>query len=75
VRARLNDALGTTRAILAQGSALAARRLTELAETASPDSAQVAACRTVIEESSKLGEIEELSARLAELETRLSKRK
>jgi hypothetical protein len=75
VRSRVNDALASARAILAQGSALAAKELTSLVETASLDSARVAACRTVIEESAKLGELEDLAAKLADLEARLSRRR
>jgi len=71
-RARVNDSLATARAILAQGSATAARQLVELCENAEPDAARVAACRSVLEAASDGCQIEDLAAALSELEARLA---
>ncbi|MBN2574929.1 MAG: hypothetical protein JXP73_10230 [Deltaproteobacteria bacterium] len=70
IRARTDANMSQARATLASGAARAARQLAKLAESARPDAARIAACRTVIGQAAELGVIEELSARLAELESR-----
>jgi len=67
-RARVNDSLATARAILAQGSATAARQLVELCESAEPDAARVSAARSVLEAATDACELEDFAARLAEVE-------
>ncbi len=72
VRSRLNDSLGSARAILAQGSARAAKSLVDMSDgEADATSPKVAASRAVIEQATNLAAVEELQARLAELEARL----
>jgi hypothetical protein len=72
VRARLNDSLGSARAILAQGSARAARSLVDMSDgETDATSPKVAASRAVVEGATRLVEIEELGTRLAALEARL----
>jgi hypothetical protein len=71
VRSRLNDSLGSARAILAQGSARAARSLVDMSDGESDaTSPKVAASRAVIESATNLTAVQELEARLAELEAR-----
>ncbi len=73
VRSRLHDALASARAILAQGTARAARSLVDLSDTGTVgDAAKVSASRAVIETSLKLTELEQLEARLAEVERQLA---
>jgi thioredoxin-like negative regulator of GroEL len=69
IRSRLNDSLGSARAILAQGSARAARSLVDMSDGESDaTSPKVAASRAVIEQATALTSIEDLESRLAELE-------
>ena len=73
-RGRLNDSLGAARAILAQGSARAARSLVDMSDDESiATSPKVAASRCVIEQATALTSIEEIQTRLAELEARQGK--
>jgi len=72
VRARISEMLATARAVLAAGSARAARSL--IAMTDGPgDAVNVAASRAVLEGASKLVALEEIESRLAELEERLAR--
>jgi len=72
VRARISASLAQARAVLASGAGRAARSLVELSDTAGVgDAPKISASRAVIDGATKLVEIEELSARLAELEARL----
>jgi hypothetical protein len=72
VRSRLNDSLATARAILAQGSARAAKSLVDMSDDESiATSPKVAASRAVIEQATALTSVEDLQAKLAELEARL----
>lgn len=71
IRSRTAAAMSQTRATLASGAARAARQLAKLAENAKPDAARVAACRSIIGQAAELGALEELSERLADLESRL----
>jgi hypothetical protein len=73
VRARLNDSLGSARAILAQGSARAARSLVELSDSAMVgDSSKVSAAHKVLETAVKFIEVEELERRLSDLEAQIA---
>jgi len=68
----LNDSLATARAILAQGSARAAKSLVDMSDDESiATSPKVAASRAVIEQATALTSVEDLQAKLAELEARL----
>lgn len=72
IRDRLTEAMAQARAVLAAGASRAARALVSMAGGESPaESARVSACRAVTEGATKLIEIEELQARLADLEARL----
>jgi transposase-like protein len=73
IRTRTAEAMSLARAVLAAGANRAARELVGLAETAEPDHARIAACVAVVSNAAKLGELQELSDRLAELETRIGK--
>jgi hypothetical protein len=73
IRARTSEAMALARAILAAGANRAARELVGLAETAEPDHARIAACVAVVSNAAKLGELQEISDRLGELETRIGK--
>jgi len=70
IRSRVSENFSQARAVLAAGASRAARQLTNLADTAEPDAARIAACKAVIENAATLGELQEVSDRLAELESR-----
>jgi transposase-like protein len=72
IHCRTSEAMALARAVLSAGASRAARELVELAGTAEPDYARIAACKAIIENASKLGEVQDLSDRLAELEARLA---
>jgi len=68
IRARTTESLSQARAVLASGARRAATELVRLAANAQPDSARVAASRSVIEAATRTAEIEELESRLTEIE-------
>jgi hypothetical protein len=68
IRTRVSENFSQARAVLAAGASRAARQLTSLADTAEPDAARIAACKAVIENASKLGELQDIETLLAELE-------
>ena len=68
IRTRVSENFSQARAVLAAGASRAARQLTTLADTAAPDAARIAACKAVIENASKLGELQDIETLLAELE-------
>jgi hypothetical protein len=70
IRTRVSENFSQARAVLAAGASRAARQLDTLALSAEPDAARVSACKAVIENAVKLGELQEIEARLAELEAR-----
>jgi len=73
VRARLNDSLGCARAVLAQGSARAARSLVDMSDgETDATSPKVAASRAVIEQATALTSVEELQTELAEIRAQLA---
>ena len=73
VRARLSENIATGKSILASGMAKAATGLVAMASGETPaEAARVSACKAVTEGACKLVEIEELQARLAQLEERLA---
>ena len=73
VRSRLNDSVGAARSIMACGAARAATGLVAMADGSEPaESPRVSAARAVVEGATRLVEIEEIEARLAELEARLA---
>lgn len=72
IRDRTTEAMALARATLASAANRAARALDELVADATPDHARIAACRAVIENATKLGEVQEISDRLSELEARLA---
>ena len=72
IRARLSENIATGKSILAAGMAKAATGLVAMAGGEDEaDAARVSACRAVTEGAVKLCELDELQARLAELEVRL----
>ena len=72
VRARLNDSLGSARAILAQGSARAAKSLVDMSDgEADATSPKVAASRAVIEQATALASVEEMQTELREIRAQL----
>lgn len=75
IRARTSESMALARAVLSAGASRAARELVGLAENAEPDSARIAACRSVIEQAGQLGELQDISDKLADLEKRLGKGK
>jgi hypothetical protein len=71
VRARLGDALGAARAILACGAARAATAMVSMADGSEPaEAARCSAARGVLDGANLAVEIEEIQTRLAELESR-----
>jgi Spy/CpxP family protein refolding chaperone len=72
IRERATELMALARATLASAANRAARELDKLASSAKPDAARIAACRAVLENATKFGELEALEARLAELEARLN---
>jgi hypothetical protein len=73
IRARMTENIAVGRAILAAGMSKAATGLVAMASgDAVADSARVSACRTVVESATKLVEIDEMVARLAQLEARVA---
>jgi transposase-like protein len=70
--ARMKEQMALAHAILASATSRAARELEKLCGTAEPATARIAACRAVVEFSTKLGEVAELETRLAALEERLA---
>jgi len=74
IRARTTESLSQARAVLAAGARSAAVELVRLAKRARPDSARITASRTVLESTICASEIEDLEARLAELESALADR-
>lgn len=74
IRARVSASLAQARSVLAAGSARAARSLVDMSDGKRQAlGPKVSAARAVIETSTKLSELEDLTARLAELEARISK--
>ena len=72
IRERLSENLARARAILSAGAGEAASALVGMADgSKAADAPRVSAARAVIENATKLGEIEDLTARLSELEARL----
>lgn len=71
IRERTDESMALARATLASAANRAARELERLATTATPDGARIAACRAVIENAAKLGEVRKIEELLAELEGRL----
>jgi hypothetical protein len=73
IRLRTSEQMSQARAVLAAGSARAARSLVELSDGATiGDAPKVSASRAVLETTMKLVEVEELAERLDELEARLA---
>jgi hypothetical protein len=72
IRDRTTEAMSLARAVLAAGANRAARELEELCVSATPDAARIAACKAVIENATKLAELEDLKAELAEIKTALA---
>jgi nitrous oxidase accessory protein NosD len=73
IRARMTENIAVGRAILAAGMSKAATGLVAMASgEAVADSARVSACRAVMEASIKLVELDELVARLEQLEGQLA---
>lgn len=74
IHARLTENLSQARAVLASGSARAARALVNMADgTQEAEAARVSAARAVVEGASLLVETEEQEHRLTELEARLGR--
>jgi hypothetical protein len=71
IRERTSEQMALARATLASAANRAARVLDALCSSATPDHARIAACKAVIENATKLGELQEIESRLAELEARL----
>jgi hypothetical protein len=71
IRARTQESMSLARATLASAANRAARELDRLCSKAKPDAARVAACRAVLENSERLGELQELQDLVAELEARM----
>jgi hypothetical protein len=72
VRVRVSEGLAQARAVLASGASRAARSLVDMSDGKRPGYApRVSAARAVVESASRLCEVQDLEARLAELETRL----
>jgi transposase-like protein len=74
IRNRTAESMALTRATLAASSNRAARALDELATDATPDHARISACKAIIENAAKLGELQEINDRLSELEAQLAKK-
>lgn len=75
IRTRVSLSLSQARSVLASGSAHAARSLVDMSDGARKALApKVSAARAVIETSSRLAELDALTARLAELEARISQK-
>jgi hypothetical protein len=75
IRARVSASLAQARSVLASGSARAARSLVDMSDGRRKALApKVSAARAVIETSTKLSELEDVVARLSELESRLSEK-
>jgi hypothetical protein len=73
VRARLNDSLGSARAILAQGSARAAKSLVDMSDgEADATSPKVAASREVIAQATALASVADLQAELEIIKQQLA---
>jgi phage terminase small subunit len=73
VRSRLNDSLASARAILAQGSARAARSLVDMSDGESDaTSPKVAASRAVIDQATALASIEDLQAEVEAIKQQLA---
>jgi transposase-like protein len=72
IRARTNEAMALARATLASGANRAARELVDLAETAEPDHARIAACVAVVSNATKLTEFSDLQTDLAEIREQLA---
>jgi hypothetical protein len=74
IRNRACESMALARATLASSANRAARALDELATDATPDHARIAACKAIIENATKLGELQEINDRLSELEAQLTKK-
>lgn len=73
IRNRVSENLAQTRAILSAGSSRAGRALVAMADGSQPaDAPRVSAARAVVESASRLVELQELEARLAELEGQIA---
>jgi phage terminase small subunit len=74
IRVRMSENIAVGRAILAAGMSKAATGLVAMASgEALADSARVSACRAVVENATKLIEIDEMVARLEQLEEQIAK--
>lgn len=71
IRDRTTESMALARAVLSAAAVRAARELEALCTEATPDGSRVAACKTVLEAAVNLGQVEDLSAALAEVEARL----
>ena len=72
VRAVISEHLATAGAVLAAGASRAARSLVDMSDgAAEAEAPKVSAARAVVETATKLGELREIEARLAEIEARL----
>jgi phage terminase small subunit len=73
IRVRMTENIAVGRAILAAGMSKAATGLVAMASgEAVADSARVSACRAVVENATKLVEIDEMTARLEQLEAQIA---
>jgi thioredoxin-like negative regulator of GroEL len=72
IRARVAEGMALARAVLAAGASRAARELVGLAETAEPDHARIAACVAIVSNATKLTEVDDLAAEIAEIRATLS---
>jgi hypothetical protein len=67
IRNRTTESMALARATLAAGANRAARALDELATDATPDHARIVACKAIIENATKLGDVAELVEQVREL--------
>jgi transposase-like protein len=72
IRNRTAESMALARAVLTAGANRAARELVDLAETAEPDHARIAACVAVVSNATKLTEFSDLQTDLAEIRERLA---
>jgi methylphosphotriester-DNA--protein-cysteine methyltransferase len=73
VRARLSENIATAKSILASGAAKAATGLVEMASGEKPaEAARIAACRSVVENATKMIDLAEIERQLSELQARLA---
>jgi len=74
IRDRTTEQMALARATLASAANRAARELDKLCTSARPDAARILACRSVIEQATKLGDLEEIKTMLADLEAQRGER-